>query len=142
MPQYVDGFVLPIQTSKVAAYRKIATAASRVWMDHGALAYVEAVGEDLDQKQMVAFPKLAGAKKGETVIFAWVVYKSRAHRDRVNAAIMKDRRILEMMSGKAMPFDCTRMAYGGFEVLVQAAARAKAKARSKAAGSSKSKAGK
>ncbi|MBK8915582.1 MAG: DUF1428 domain-containing protein [Phycisphaerales bacterium] len=119
MPQYVDGFVLPIATRNVAAYKKIATLASQVWKDHGALEYCECVGDDLDMGPMVPFTKLAGTKKGETVVIAWIVYKSRAHRDRVNAAVMKDPRILKMMSGKSMPFDCTRMAMGGFKVLVQ-----------------------
>jgi uncharacterized protein YbaA (DUF1428 family) len=121
MARYVDGFVLPVPKKNIAAYRRMAQAACKVWMDHGALEYFECVGEDLAPPPMgVAFPKQLQVKRGETVVFSWVVYKSRAHRDRVNAAIMKDPRITEMMKGKKMPFDCNRMLYGGFDVLVEA----------------------
>jgi len=119
---YVDGFLLPIPTKNLAAYRRLATLASKVWCAHGALEYRECVGDDLACPGVVPFPKAAGTKKGETVVFAWIVFKSRAHRDRVNAAVMKDPRIAKMM--KAMndkpPFDCARMCYGGFKVLVEA----------------------
>jgi len=120
MARYVDGFVLPVPKKNMAAYRRMAKTASKVWMDHGALEYFECVGEDLDVKMGVPFPKQLKAKRGETVVFSWIVYRSRAHRDRVNAAIMKDPRITEMMKGKKMPFDCNRMLYGGFDVLVEA----------------------
>jgi len=117
--KYVDGFVLPVPTKNLAAYRAMAKAASKIWRDLGALEYRECVGEDLVQKCGIPFTKLAGTKKGETVVFAWIVYKSRKHRDAVNKKVMKDPRIAKMMEGKKMPFDVERMAYGGFEVLVE-----------------------
>lgn len=117
MARYVDGFVIPIAKGKVAAYRKIAKVASKVWKDHGALAYGESVGEDMKPPCGVPFPKLTRCRRGETVVFSWIVYRSRAHRDRVNAAVMADPRIAAMDPAK-MPFDCDRMTWGGFEVLV------------------------
>lgn len=117
---YVDGFVLPIPRKNLAAYRPLARLAGKVWRDHGALEYRECVGDDLDIKGMISFPKLTKARPGETVIIAWIVYKSKAHRDRVNAKVMKDPRLAKMMNMKKMPFDCKRMAYGGFKVMVDA----------------------
>jgi uncharacterized protein YbaA (DUF1428 family) len=102
----------------LSRYRRIAKAAGKVWRDHGALQYVESVGEDLKVKMGLPFPRLAKTKPGETVVFSWIVYKSRAHRDRVNAKVMKDPRMLKMMQEGQMPFDVKRMAYGGFEILV------------------------
>lgn len=116
---YVDGFVLVVPTKKLPAYRRIASLASKVWREHGALDYYECVGDDLKTKMGIPFPKLAKARRGETVVFSWIVYKSRAHRDRVNAKVMKDPR-LASMDPKTMPFDVNRMAYGGFKVLVKA----------------------
>ena len=118
--QYVDGFVLPVPKKKLQAYRRMAQKAGRVWRDHGALDYKECVGDDLNVKFGVRFPRLAKLKPGETVFFSWIVFKSRAHRDRVNAKVMKDPRLAKMMDPKAMPFDVKRMAYGGFKVLVDA----------------------
>jgi uncharacterized protein YbaA (DUF1428 family) len=118
--KYVDGFVLAMPKRNLKAYRRIAQLASRVWRDHGALEYREAVGEDLKITMGLPFPKMARARAGETVIFAWIVYKSRAHRDRVNAKVMKDKRLAAMMDEKNMPFDVKRMAYGGFEIFVSA----------------------
>jgi uncharacterized protein YbaA (DUF1428 family) len=115
---YVDGFVLPVPKKNLAAYKKLAQKTAAVWKDHGALQFSECVGEDLKIKGMFSFPQLVKPKKGETVVFSWISYKSRKHRDQVNAAAMKDPR-LAAMCGKEMPFDCNRMAYGGFEVLVQ-----------------------
>ena len=115
---YVDGFVLVVPKKNLKAYAKMAQQAGEVWKEHGALEYRECVGEDLDQKMGLPFPKLAKVKAGETVVFAWILYKSRAHRDKVNAKVMKDPRLNEAMKGKKMPFDMKRMAYGGFEVLV------------------------
>ena len=115
---YVDGFVLPIPKKNVADYRKMSQAAGKVWKEYGALEYRECVGNDLKVKGLAAFPKLARARSGETVVFSWIVYKSKAHRDRVNAKIMKDKRIAEMMNDKKMPFDMKRMAYGGFDIIV------------------------
>jgi uncharacterized protein YbaA (DUF1428 family) len=118
--KYVDGFVLPVPTKNLAAYRRLAQKASKVWRDHGALEYRECVGDDLDVKMGVPFPRQVKVKPGETVVFAWIVYKSRAHRDSVNAKVMKDPRIANMCDSKDMPFDCKRMVYGGFKVLVEA----------------------
>jgi len=120
MPRYVDGFVLAVPKKKLAAYRQLARKASKIWMEHGALEYCECVGDDLLPKFGVPFPKLARIKRGETVVFSWIVYKSRAHRDRVNAKIMKDPRVAGMCDPSDMPFDVKRMAYGGFRVLVRA----------------------
>jgi uncharacterized protein YbaA (DUF1428 family) len=115
---YVDGFVLPIPKKNLEVYRKMSRAAGRVWKELGAVEYREAVGNDLKAKGFAAFPKLARARAGETVVFSWIVYKSRAHRDRVNAKVMKDPRIASMMKDKKMPFDVKRMAYGGFDIIV------------------------
>lgn len=117
MPHYVDGFVIPVPKNKVAAYRKIAAIGGKVWMKHGALAYFECVGDDLEVKFGLSFPKGIATKKGETVVFSWIVYKSRAHRDRVNAKVMKDPAMQVMP--KTMPFDCSRVMYGGFKVIVE-----------------------
>jgi uncharacterized protein YbaA (DUF1428 family) len=115
---YVDGFVLVVPKKKIAAYKKMATRAAMVWRDHGALDYRECVGDDLKVKMGLPFPKLAKTKAGETVVFSYIVYKSRAHRDKVNAKVMKDKRLFEGMP-KEMPFDMKRMAYGGFKTLVE-----------------------
>jgi uncharacterized protein YbaA (DUF1428 family) len=117
MPGYVDGFVLPLPKGNVEAYRKMARDAAKVWKDHGALEYRECIGDDLAVKMGMPFPKQAKAKPGETVVFAWILYRSKAHRDRVNAKVMKDPRMKEPPKG--MPFDMKRMAYGGFKVLVE-----------------------
>ena len=120
MPQYVDGFVIPVPKKNLKAYLKMAKAASKVWKDHGALEYREAVGEDLKTKFGLPFNKLAKAKPTETVVFSWIVYKSRAHRDKVNAKVMKDPRIAAMCDPKDSPFDADRMSYGGFTVEISA----------------------
>ena len=117
---YVDGFVLAIPKRKLQVYRRIAQKAGRVWMDHGALEYIESVGDDLNTKMGVSFPKVIKVKRGETVVFSWITYKSRAHRDAVNSKVMKDPRLANMIDPKAMPFDYKRMAYGGFKILVDA----------------------
>jgi len=116
--RYVDGYVLPIPRKKLETYRRMAAKAGKVWREHGALEYRECAGDDLKVKWGMPFPKVAKAKTGETVVFSWIVFKSRAHRDRVNAKVMKDPRLAEMMDPNSMPFDMKRMAYGGFEVLV------------------------
>lgn len=118
--KYVDGFVIPIPRKNLAAYRRMAQKAGKVWREHGALDYKECVGDDLNVKWGVRFPRAVRTKPGETVVFSWIVYKSRAHRDRVNARVMKDPRLNSMMDPKAMPFDMRRMAYGGFKVFVDA----------------------
>ena len=117
---YVDGFVLPVPKKNLAAYRRIARAAGKVWRDHGALDYKECAGDDLKVKGVVPFPKLARLKGGETVVFSYIVYKSKAHRKAVLAKVMKDPRLAEMMDPKKMPFDVRRMTCGGFKVIVDA----------------------
>ena len=119
MARYVDGYVLPIPKKKLADYGRLAKVASKVWRDHGALEYRECAGEDLDVKFGVPFGKVIKLKPGETVVFAYVVFKSRAHRDRVNAKVMQDPRF-GSMDPKDMPFDCKRMVYGGFTTIVEA----------------------
>lgn len=120
MPAYVDGFVLPVPTKNLPAYRRLARIAAKVWREHGALDYRECVGDDLAVPFGLPFTKLVKPKRGETVVFAWITYKSRAHRDRVNKAVMKDPRLKCPQDPKDMPFDCKRMAYGGFKTLVGA----------------------
>ena len=120
MARYVDGFLLPVPRRNVEAYRQLARKAGRVWRDHGALEYRECVGDDLRVKFGLPFTRASKSKAGETVVFSWIVYKSRAHRDRVNAKVMKDPRLAKMMDPKAMPFDVKRMVYGGFRVIVDA----------------------
>ena len=115
---YVDGFVLPVPRRNVQAYVRMARKAGKVWREHGALEFRECAGDDLKTQMGIPFPRTVRAKPGETVFFSWIVYRSRAHRDRVNAKVMKDPRIAKMMDPKAMPFDTKRMAYGGFKVLV------------------------
>ena len=122
MPKYTDGFVLPVPKRKLKQYFQIAKKASKVWHDHGALEYMECLGDDLKSAEGFAmpFPKGIRIKSGETVVFSFIVYKSRAQRDKVNAAVMKDPRIAAMCDPKNMPFDCKRMLYGGFKVMVEA----------------------
>lgn len=116
---YVDGFVLVVPTKEIDAYRKLAKLAGKVWRAHGALDYKECVGEDLDMPFGRPFPKLMKPKPDETVVFSWILYRSRAHRDRVNAKVMKDPRMARMDS-KNVPFDFKKMSMGGFKVLVSA----------------------
>lgn len=120
--RYVDGYVLPVAKKNLAAYRRLARASGKVWRKHGALEYVEAVGDDLSPKHAtLKFPRMARCKRGETVVFAFIVYKSRAHRDRVNARVMKDPLMTDpKWKERPMPFDMKRMGYGGFRVLVDA----------------------
>jgi uncharacterized protein YbaA (DUF1428 family) len=118
MARYIDGFVLPLPKKNVEAYRRISQKAGKVWREHGALEYRECVGDDLNIKGMLSFRRLAKAKPGDTVVFAWIVYKSRAHRDRVNTQVMKDPRMNDPEMLKSAPFDMKRMVYGGFKVLV------------------------
>ena len=120
MPNYVDGFVLPVPKKNIAAYKRMASKASRIWKKHGALEYKECLGDDLNIKFCQPFPKGIRSKPGETIVFAYIVYKSRAHRDKVIAAVMKDPRILKICDPNDMPFDCARMLYGGFKTIVEA----------------------
>jgi uncharacterized protein YbaA (DUF1428 family) len=118
--RYVDGFVFCVPKRKLAAYRRIASAAGKVWMDLGALEYRESAADDLNVKMGVPFARMAKAKRGESVMFSWIVYRSRAHRDSVNAKVMKDPRIARMMPSMDGVFDYRRMAYGGFRIIVSA----------------------
>lgn len=115
---YVDGFVLPVPKKNLQDYRRMSRTAGKIWREHGALEYRECVGDDLNVKGMVPFSSTVELQRGETVVFAWIVFKSRAHRDRVNAKVMNDARLASMMEPSAMPFDVTRMVYGGFAVMV------------------------
>ena len=118
MARYVDGFVLPVPRRKVPEYVRMARKAGKVWMEHGALAFMECAGDDLASPMAMTFTKLARLKPGETVFYSFIVFKSRTHRDRVNKKVMADPRLNEMMQGKNMPFDVKRMAYGGFKSMV------------------------
>ena len=115
---YVDGYVLPIPKKKLSVYRKMAEIGRKAWLKHGAVDYKECAGDDLAAKWGTPFTRLMKLKPGETAVFAYIVFKSRAHRDRVNAKVMKDPRIAKMMTDKTMPLDAKRMVYGGFKVLV------------------------
>ena len=118
--QYVDGFVVPVPKKKLNAYRRMVQKAGKVWREHGALEFVECVADDVKPGKWTSFPQSVKLKAGETVVFSYIVYKSRAHRDRVNAKAMKDRRLADMMDPNAMPFDGKRMFWGGFRILVDA----------------------
>jgi uncharacterized protein YbaA (DUF1428 family) len=115
---YVDGFVIPVPKKNIAAYARMSRKVGKLWREHGALEYRECVGDDLNVKCGLPFPRALKLKRGETVVFAWIVYKSRAHRDRVNAKVMKDPRLASMDVSKEMPFDIKRMTYGGFKTFV------------------------
>lgn len=119
MERYVDGFLIPVPKDNLGKYKEMAELAGQVWKEHGALEYYECVGDDLDQENVVSFKKSAGASEDELVILSWIVYESREHRDRVNAAVMADSRIKAMMDSPFQPFDCKRMSYGGFKTLVK-----------------------
>ena len=120
MGRYVDGFVIPVPKDRLEDYRRMAEQAAQVWKEHGALDYWECVGDDLAVADMVSFPQLAQAGPDETVVFAWVVFESREHRDRANEKIMADPRLKGMMDADRPVFDHRRMAYGGFRELVHA----------------------
>lgn len=119
MPRYVDGFVVPVPKKNLAAYKKLATKGAKIWMEHGALEYVETVADDVKPGKWTSFPQSVKLEKDEVVVFAWIVYRSRAHRDRVNAKVMKDPRLAPSMDPKGMPFDGRRMIYGGFKAFVE-----------------------
>ncbi len=118
MSNYVDGFVLPVPRKNLAAYRRMAGLAGKVWREHGALEYIECVADDVKPGKVTSFPQSVKLKRGEVVVFSWIVYKSRAHRDSVNKKVMKDPRIAPMMDVKALPFDGKRMFWGGFKVML------------------------
>ena len=115
---YVDGFIVAVPKKNLAAYRRMAKKAGKVWREHGALDYREWVAEDVKVGKLTSFPRSVKLKPGETVVFSWITYKSRAQRDRVNAKLMADRRLAGMMDTKSLPFDAKRMIYGGFKVVV------------------------
>jgi uncharacterized protein YbaA (DUF1428 family) len=115
---YVDGFIVAVPKKNLAAYRSMAKKAGKVWREHGALAYCEWVAEDVKVGKLTSFPRSVKLKPGETVMFSWIVYKSRAQRDRVLAKVMKDPRLAKMMDPKKMPFDAKRMIFGGFKIQV------------------------
>jgi uncharacterized protein YbaA (DUF1428 family) len=115
---YVDGFVLPVPKKKLQAYRRMARKAGKIWREHGALDYKECVADDVKPGKLTSFPQSVKLKRGEVVMFSWIEFKSRSHRDSVNAKVMKDPRLADMMDPKAMPFDMKRMIYGGFRILV------------------------
>jgi len=115
---YVDGFIVAVPKKNVAAYRKIATRCGKVWREHGALDYREWVADDVKVGKLTSFPRAVKLKPNETVVFSWITYKSRAQRDKVNAKVMADKRLMGPGMPKEMPFDIKRMAYGGFKTLV------------------------
>ena len=118
MALYVDGFVVPVPKRNLDAYRRMARKAGKIWREHGALEFRECVAEDVQVGKVTSFPRSVQAKRGETVVFSWIVFKTRAHRDRVNAKVMSDPRLAGAMDPNAMPFDTKRMIYGGFDVVV------------------------
>ena len=117
---YVDGFVVPVPKKKVEAYRRLARKASKVWREHGAMEVKECIADDVKMGKWTSFPRSVKLKPSETVVFSYIVYRSRAHRDRVMAKVMKDKRLAGMMDAKSLPFDAKRMIFGGFKVLVEA----------------------
>jgi uncharacterized protein YbaA (DUF1428 family) len=125
MARYVDGFVLPVPQKNLAAYRRIARLAGKVWREHGALEYVECVADQLESEHggtthKSIFPKMANLKRGEALVFSWITYKSKSDRNRIMKKVMQDPRLAEMMDPKKMPFDMKRMAWGGFKPIVEA----------------------
>jgi uncharacterized protein YbaA (DUF1428 family) len=119
MANYVDGFVLPVPRKNIEAYRRMARTAGKIWREHGALDYVECIADDVKPGKWTSFPQSVKLKAGEVVWFSYIVFKSRAHRDRVNAKVMKDPRLAGSMDAKSMPFDGKRMIYGGFKTMVK-----------------------
>jgi uncharacterized protein YbaA (DUF1428 family) len=117
--KYVDAYVLPLKKDKIEAYRQIAEKAGEVWREHGALEFVECIADDVKPGKVTSFPQSVDLKEDETVVFSWIVYKSREDRDRINALVMKDPR-LAGMDPQTMPFDGMRMFWGGFKPLVEA----------------------
>jgi uncharacterized protein YbaA (DUF1428 family) len=117
---YVDGFIVPVPKKNLDDYRRLAKKAGKVWREYGALGFRECVADDVKVGKWTSFPQSVKLKPNETVVFSYITYKSRAHRDRVNAKVMKDPRLAKMMDPKAMPFDGKRMIYGGFKVLLDA----------------------
>lgn len=119
MALYVDGFVMAVPKTKVDAYCKLAKKAGKLWMEHGALHYVECIGDDVLKGKVTSFPMAVKLKKNETVWFSWITYKSRKHRDAVNKKVMADPRLATMCDLKDMPFDMQRMIWSGFKAMVE-----------------------
>lgn len=119
MPHYVDGYVLPVPNDKLEVYREMAERAAAVWKEHGALAYFEGVADDVKPGKVTSFPQAVQLRDDETVIFSWIVFASREQRDEVNAKVMADPRLKDMMNPAALPFDGQRMFWGGFRSLVE-----------------------
>jgi uncharacterized protein YbaA (DUF1428 family) len=115
---YVDGYVLPVPLAKLAAYRRMARKAGNIWIEHGALEVHECIADDVQPGKLTSFPQAVKLKAGETVVFSWIVFRSRKDRDRVNTRVMADPRLADMMPGKDMPFDGKRMFWGGFKPLI------------------------
>jgi len=115
MPKYVDGFVVPVPKKNMKAYRRMATLVGKVFREYGALEYIECLADDVKRGKVTSFPRSVKLKPGETVVLSWIVYPSRAHRDRVNAKVMKDPRLAKIMDPKKFPFDGMRMFWGGFK---------------------------
>jgi uncharacterized protein YbaA (DUF1428 family) len=115
---YVDGFVLPVPKKKLQSYRRMAAKAGKIWREHGALEFKECAADDVKTGKLTSFPQSVMLKRSETVVFSYIVYKSRAHRDRVMAKVMKDPRLAGMMNAKDIPFDGQRMIWGGFRTIV------------------------
>lgn len=118
MARYVDGFVLPLPVKNLEAYRRMAREAGEIWMEYGALEFIECVADDVKPGEVTSFPQSVKMEEGETVVFSWIVYESREHRDQINEKVMKDPRIAGM-DPKSMPFDAKRMFWGGFETIVE-----------------------
>lgn len=115
---YVDGFIIPLPKDNIDQYRSIATRCGAIWREHGALQFRECLADDVQMGELTSFPRSVQQKDGETVVFSWIVFASRQARDEVNAKVMADPRMKEMMTPEAMPFDGKRMIYGGFEMIV------------------------
>jgi uncharacterized protein YbaA (DUF1428 family) len=123
MAKYVDGFIVPVPTKRLDAYRRLAQKAGKLWIEHGALEFRECAADDVKVGKLTSFPRSVKLKRGETVVFSWILFKSRAHRDRVNAKVFKDPRLAGMLDMKWVRFDAKRMIFGGFAVLVEASQR-------------------
>jgi uncharacterized protein YbaA (DUF1428 family) len=119
MAHYVDGFVVPVPRRKLAAYKALARKAGKVWMEYGAVEYVECVADDVTMGKRTSFPRSVKLKKGEVVVFSYIVYKTRKQRDSIMAKVMKDKRLADMMDPNNMPFDGKRMFWGGFKTMVE-----------------------
>ncbi len=115
---YVDGFVVPVPEANLAAYKRMSRKMGKIWREYGALEFRECVADDVKPGKRTSFPQAVKLKPDEVVVFSWIVYKSRADRNRINASAMKDPRLAEMMDPKSMPFDGKRMFMGGFKLMI------------------------